>query len=83
MENWLWFIIIGLAAGFVAGILVKGQGFGFIGNLIIGVIGALLGGFVFSLLGIAATGKAGHLVSAVVGAVILLFLMRFVKSKGK
>ena len=48
MENWIWFILIGLVAGFLAGAVVKGHGFGLLGNLIVGVIGALLGGFVLS-----------------------------------
>jgi uncharacterized membrane protein YeaQ/YmgE (transglycosylase-associated protein family) len=82
MENWLWFILIGLAAGFLAGVVVKGHGFGILGNLIVGVIGALLGGFVFGLLGLSATGKVGQLICAFVGAIVLLFLLRFVKGKG-
>ena len=82
MENWMWFILIGLGAGFLAGMIVKGGGFGIVGNLIVGVIGALLGGFVFGLLGISASGRAGQLVSASVGAILLLFLLRFVKGKG-
>jgi uncharacterized membrane protein YeaQ/YmgE (transglycosylase-associated protein family) len=81
MENWLWFTLIGLAAGFLAGLVVKGQGFGIIGNLIVGVIGALLGGFLFGLLGLSATSKVGQLVCAFVGAVVLLYLLKFVKSK--
>jgi uncharacterized membrane protein YeaQ/YmgE (transglycosylase-associated protein family) len=81
MENWLWFTLIGLAAGFLAGLVVKGQGVGIIGTLIIGVIGALLGGFLFGLLGLSATGKIGQLVCAFVGAVVLLYLLKFVKSK--
>ena len=82
MENWLWFILIGLAAGFLAGIVVKGHGFGVLGNLIVGVIGALLGGFLFGVFGLSATGKVGQLVCAFVGAIVLLFLLRFVKGKG-
>ena len=82
MEYWFWFLLIGLAAGFLAGVVVKGQGFGVIGNIIVGVIGALLGGFMFGLLGITATGKVGHLVAAFVGAIVLLFLLRFIKGKG-
>ena len=77
----MWFILIGLAAGFVAGLIVKGGGFGLIGNLIVGVIGAVLGGFVFGLLGITASGRTGQFVSACAGALLLLFLLRFVKSK--
>jgi len=79
MENWLWFTLIGLAAGFLAGVVVKGHGFGIVGNLVVGVIGGLLGGFLFSVLGLSATGKVGQLVCAFVGAVLLLYLLRFVK----
>ena len=80
--NWLWFIIIGLVAGFLAGAVVKGHGFGLIGNLVVGVIGALLGGFLFGLFGIAATNIIGNLISAFVGAIVLLLLIGFVKRKG-
>jgi uncharacterized membrane protein YeaQ/YmgE (transglycosylase-associated protein family) len=79
--NWLWFILIGLAAGFLAGAVVKGHGFGLVGNLIVGVIGALLGGFIFGLLGIAATSLLGALICAFVGAVVLLLLLGFVGGK--
>jgi uncharacterized membrane protein YeaQ/YmgE (transglycosylase-associated protein family) len=81
MENWLWFTLIGLAAGFLAGLVVKGGGFGILGNLIVGVLGALLGGFLFNLLGLSATGKLGNLICAFLGAVVLLYLLKFVKSK--
>jgi uncharacterized membrane protein YeaQ/YmgE (transglycosylase-associated protein family) len=80
--NWLWFILIGLAAGFLAGSVVKGHGFGLMGNLIIGVLGALLGGFLFGLLGIAAVSLIGNLISAFIGAVVLLLLIGFIKRKG-
>jgi uncharacterized membrane protein YeaQ/YmgE (transglycosylase-associated protein family) len=78
---WIWFIVIGLLAGFLAGSVVKGHGFGLLGNLIVGVIGALLGGFIFGLLGIGATGLIGALICAFVGAVVLLLLLRFVVGK--
>jgi uncharacterized membrane protein YeaQ/YmgE (transglycosylase-associated protein family) len=81
MENWMWFILIGLAAGFLAGMVVKGGGFGLVGNLIVGVIGAVLGGFVFEQLGIHAGGRWGQLFSASVGAIILLVALQFIKSK--
>ena len=82
MESWMWFILIGLAAGFLAGVVVKGHGFGIVGNIIVGIIGALLGGFVFGLLGLSTTGKLGELICAFVGAIVLLFLLKFVKGKG-
>lgn len=79
MVNLLYFLLIGLAAGWLAGRLVKGSGFGLVGNLVVGVIGAVLGGFLFDLLGLAATGLLGRLVMAVAGAVVFLFLLRFIK----
>ena len=80
--NWLWFILIGLAAGFLAGTVVKGHGFGLVGNLVVGVIGAVLGGFIFGLLGIATTNLLGALICAFIGAAVLLLLIGFVKKKG-
>jgi uncharacterized membrane protein YeaQ/YmgE (transglycosylase-associated protein family) len=80
--NWVWFIIIGLLAGFLAGAVVKGHGFGMIGNLIVGVIGALLGGVIFMMLGIVATNLIGELICAFIGAVVLLLIINFIKKKG-
>jgi uncharacterized membrane protein YeaQ/YmgE (transglycosylase-associated protein family) len=80
--NLLWFILIGLAAGFLAGAVMKGHGFGLLDNLIVGVIGALLGGFLLGLLGIYTAGLIGNLISAFIGAVVLLALIGFIKRKG-
>jgi uncharacterized membrane protein YeaQ/YmgE (transglycosylase-associated protein family) len=77
--QFVWFLLIGLAAGWLAGLLMKGGGFGVVGNMIIGCIGALLGGFLFSMVGLAAYGLIGALITATVGAVVLLFLLRLVK----
>jgi len=74
-------ILIGIAAGFLAGQLTRGRGFGWIGNLIVGALGALLGGFVFGLLGFSAGNLLGRLVSATVGAVLLLFLLALATKK--
>ncbi|MGB5224000.1 MAG: GlsB/YeaQ/YmgE family stress response membrane protein [Arenicellales bacterium] len=73
------FLGIGALAGFLAGSIMKGQGFGLLGNIIIGIIGAVIGGSVFSLLGISAGGMVGSLITAVVGAVILLYLVSLIK----
>ena len=75
----VWFLIIGIAAGWLAGQLMKGGGFGLVGDLVIGVIGAFLGGWLFGALGISAGGLIGSLVTATVGAVVLLFLIRLIK----
>jgi uncharacterized membrane protein YeaQ/YmgE (transglycosylase-associated protein family) len=72
----LWFLVIGVLAGWLAGQFWKGSGFGLVGDLIIGVIGALLGGFLFGLLGLASTSLLGSLITATIGAIVLLFLMR-------
>lgn len=77
----VWFLLIGLAAGWLAGQLTKGGGFGWIGDLVVGVIGAILGGFLFQLIGLSATSLLGSLVTATVGAVVLLFLLRLFKQK--
>ena len=75
----LWFIIIGIAAGWIAGLILKGRGFGMGGDLVVGLIGALVGGFLFSLLGLDAYGLVGNLLMAVVGAVVFLGLAGMVQ----
>jgi len=76
----LWFLVVGLVAGWLAGILVKGGGFGLAGDLIVGVIGAFLGGFLFSTFGVSmGGGLVGSLIVATVGAVVLLFIVRLIK----
>lgn len=77
--EFIWFCLIGLAAGWLAGQIMKGGGYGLVGDLVIGVIGALLGGFVFGLLGISAYGLIGRLVVATIGAVLLIFILRKLK----
>jgi len=76
----IWFIMVGLAAGWLAGQLMKGGGFGVVGDIVVGVIGALLGGVLFRTLGVSAGGGLlGSLIVATIGAVILLFLLRLIK----
>jgi len=76
----LWFILIGLAAGWLAAKIMKGKGFGLIGDIVIGIVGALIGGFLFRLLGISSDGGLlGSLIVATIGAVVLLYLLRLLK----
>jgi uncharacterized membrane protein YeaQ/YmgE (transglycosylase-associated protein family) len=78
--NLLWFLIVGLIAGWLAGTLVKGGGFGLIGDLVVGVIGAVLGGYLFGLFGVGSGGGLiGSIIVATIGAVVLLFLVRLIK----
>jgi uncharacterized membrane protein YeaQ/YmgE (transglycosylase-associated protein family) len=80
-EHLLLFLVIGIVAGFLAGKIMKGAGFGLIGDLIIGVIGAFIGGWVFGLLGISSGGVLGLLAAAIVGALLLLYVIRLIKSR--
>ncbi len=76
----LWFLLVGLIAGWLAGKVMKGRGFGVVGDMIVGVIGALIGGWLFGQLGIGiGYGIIGSIIVAFVGAVILLFLLRLIK----
>jgi uncharacterized membrane protein YeaQ/YmgE (transglycosylase-associated protein family) len=78
--EFVWFILVGLVAGWLAGVLVKGGGFGVIGDIIVGVLGALVGGFLFALLGFSGGGGLlGSIVVATVGAVVLIFVVRLIK----
>jgi uncharacterized membrane protein YeaQ/YmgE (transglycosylase-associated protein family) len=79
--NFLWFLLIGLAAGWLAGQLMRGDGFGLVGDIVVGVVGALLGGFLFSTFGVSTGGGLlGSLIVATIGAVVLLFGLRLIKS---
>ncbi len=73
------FLLVGLAAGWLAGQIMKGKGFGLGGNLLIGVLGALLGALLCNVLGIYTYSLLGSFVMAVVGSSILLALLRPLK----
>jgi uncharacterized membrane protein YeaQ/YmgE (transglycosylase-associated protein family) len=75
----LGFLLIGLIAGWIATNLMRGSGLGLGGNLVVGVIGAFIGGFLFRLLGFAAVGLLGTLITATVGAMVLLYVVQVLK----
>lgn len=73
------FFVIGAVVGWLAEILMKGRGAGLLGNIIIGIVGAIAGGLLFGLLGL-----VGSIVTAIVGAGVLLFLvMVIMKSRNQ
>jgi len=80
-QSLLLFLAVGVVAGFAAGKIFKGSGFGLVGDLVLGVVGAFVGVWVFGLLGISAGGIIGLLVAAIVGALLLLFLIRAVRRR--
>ena len=75
----LWFLLVGLVAGWLAGMLTKGSGFGVLGNMAIGVTGALIGGFLFRLIGLSAVSTLGSIVTSTIGAVVLLVGVKALK----
>jgi uncharacterized membrane protein YeaQ/YmgE (transglycosylase-associated protein family) len=75
----VWQIAIGILAGWLAGKIMRGRGFGVLIDLFVGIIGSVLGGFLFGLLGLHSSGLIGSLVVATIGAMFLLFLVRQLK----
>lgn len=74
--QFIWFIIIGGIAGWLAGKIMRGKSFGIWGNILVGIIGSVLGGWLFGLLGLGANGTFGSFVLALAGSLILLWLAR-------
>ncbi|HQW80888.1 MAG: GlsB/YeaQ/YmgE family stress response membrane protein [Rhodanobacteraceae bacterium] len=80
VESLLVFLVIGGVAGWLAGLLVKGFGYGLIGNIVIGVVGAFIAGWIFPTLGISlGTGIVAAILHATIGATVLLLLIRVLK----
>jgi uncharacterized membrane protein YeaQ/YmgE (transglycosylase-associated protein family) len=72
----VWQIVIGILAGFLAGKIMRGRGYGLLVDLLLGIVGSMLGGLIFSLLGLYSSGLIGELVVATVGAVLLIYIVR-------
>jgi uncharacterized membrane protein YeaQ/YmgE (transglycosylase-associated protein family) len=75
-------LVIGAIAGWLAGLLVQGTGFGLMGDIVVGILGALIAAFLFPMLGIALTlggGVLGAIILAFIGAVILLVIVKVIK----
>jgi uncharacterized membrane protein YeaQ/YmgE (transglycosylase-associated protein family) len=80
VESLLIFLFIGAVAGWLAGVLVKGFGFGLLGNIVVGIIGAFVAGLIFPAIGLSIGGGIlGSIIYATLGAVILLFCIRLIK----
>lgn len=81
MLDFILYILLGALAGFIAGKLTKGRGFGFWVNIIVGIIGGWLGGFLFGLIGLSSNNIIGGLIVSVIGAVVLLWLVSLIAGK--
>lgn len=72
----VWWIVVGLIAGFLAGLVMRGGGFGIVGDIVVGILGAIIGGFIAGLLGLGASGFVGSIIIAFLGACLLIALLR-------
>jgi uncharacterized membrane protein YeaQ/YmgE (transglycosylase-associated protein family) len=82
LEQILIVLFIGAIAGWIAGLIIKGGGFGIVGNIIIGILGAIFGSWLFDALDISIGGEwLGPIVTATAGAVLLLIILGFVRKK--
>jgi uncharacterized membrane protein YeaQ/YmgE (transglycosylase-associated protein family) len=75
----LGWLVIGIIAGWLAGKIVEGGGFGLVGNLVIGILGACVGGYILPHLGIIPASTFGNLIAATLGAVVLLVVLGLLK----
>jgi uncharacterized membrane protein YeaQ/YmgE (transglycosylase-associated protein family) len=74
------FLIVGAVAGWLAGVIVKGHGFGLVGNIVVGIIGAFLAGWLLPMVGLAIGGGiVAAIINALIGAIVLLFLIGLFK----
>ena len=79
--SFLAWIVVGLVAGVLASLVMGGTGYGIIGDIIIGIVGAFIGGWLFTTLGVSSPfgGMAGTIFVAFIGAVLLLFILRLIR----
>jgi len=83
LESLIWWLIVGLIAGFLASVVMRGGGYGIVGDIVVGLIGAFIGGWLFSLLGVSSGGSLlGSIIVAFIGACILIFLLRVFSRSG-
>jgi uncharacterized membrane protein YeaQ/YmgE (transglycosylase-associated protein family) len=81
MLNFILYLLFGALAGFIAGKIMRGGGFGIIVNIIVGIVGGFIGGWLMSLAGISKGGIIWELIVAVLGAIVLLFVISLFKKK--
>ena len=75
----IWWIIVGLIAGWLAGRIMKGGGYGMIADIVLGILGGIVGGWIVGQLGFGGGGMVWSILVAILGAVILIALTRLIK----
>ncbi len=79
LHELIWWIVVGLIAGWAAGKIMKGKGYGVFADIVLGIVGAIVGGWVVGLLGFRSGGLISTILVAILGAVILIWLARLIK----
>jgi uncharacterized membrane protein YeaQ/YmgE (transglycosylase-associated protein family) len=79
LSNLIWWIVVGLIAGWAAGKIMKGGGYGTVMDIVLGIVRAIVGGWLLGALGINAGGLIGTIIVAIFGAVLLIWLSRMLK----
>jgi uncharacterized membrane protein YeaQ/YmgE (transglycosylase-associated protein family) len=77
----IWWIVVGLIAGWAAGKIMKGGGYGVIADILLGIVGGILGGWVIGLLGLGTGGLIWSILIAILGAVVLIWITRLIKKE--
>ena len=72
-------LVIGILAGWLAGVIMKGGGYGILGDLILGIVGAYIGAWILDILGLSTYGLIGYLIMSILGAVVLVAFIRVIK----
>ena len=78
LSSVVWWLVLGLIAGFLASRVMRGGGYGIVGDIVVGIVGAFLGGWLAGLLGLGANGFIGSLIIAFIGACILIAILHAV-----
>jgi uncharacterized membrane protein YeaQ/YmgE (transglycosylase-associated protein family) len=79
ITNLIWWVVVGLIAGWAAGKIMKGGGYGAVMDIVLGIVGAVVGGWLLGILGIHAGGFIATILVAILGAVFLIWISRLLK----
>jgi len=78
-NGFIWWIVMGLIAGWAAGRIMKGGGYGVVADIVLGIVGGIFGGWIVSMVGLGGGGLVWSLLVAILGAVALIWITRLIK----